>query len=260
MNKINLQIDPSEHHHLQHSPLNSHHSTLTTSMSPSNNASTSIVKFKHQPHPSIELRDLDTSSLAHLKRINSSVLPAKYSARFYIDSLNVGQLAKMAWFDGIPVGVIRCDIDDGSNRFNLRRPAEATATSTDSTTCSPPTTGTDNNTILLNNKPEHAEDMEDTESTENTKNTHNIDKIYIMTLAVLAPYRMYGIATLLVSHIAQQAKIRGIKEVYVHAWTENEDAIEWYENRGFVKQPEIVRGYYRRMRPEGDAYILSLMC
>lgn len=86
----------------------------------------------------------------------------------------------------------------------------------------------------------------------------NQPKIYIMTLAVLAPYREYGIATLLLEHIAQQAIIQGISQVYVHTWTKNEDAIEWYQNRGFIKDQEVVKGYYKKMRPVGDAYILTL--
>lgn len=83
-------------------------------------------------------------------------------------------------------------------------------------------------------------------------------KIYIMTLAVLSPYREYGIATLLIERILAEGQELGIHEVYVHAWTENTEAIEWYEKRGFTKSDQPLKGYYRKMIPKGDAYILCL--
>lgn len=83
-------------------------------------------------------------------------------------------------------------------------------------------------------------------------------RVYIMTLGVLAPFRQYGIATMLLESVLVEAKRLGIREVYVHAWTENVEAIEWYEKRGFTKSAEPIIGYYRKMNPQGDAYILSL--
>lgn len=76
-----------------------------------------------------------------------------------------------------------------------------------------------------------------------------------MTLAVLAPYRSYGIGTKLLDHIIEQAKSMYVHEVWVHVWTENEEAIEWYLNRGFVKG-QLVKEYYKKMNPKSDAIIM----
>ena len=182
------------------SPQSSHSTSFITECLP-------LVRRQHSPHPSISLHDLDAYSLNTLKRINSTVLPSQYSSMWYRDSLKVGQLAKLAFFDdeedgdqSVAVGAIRCAVDNSET---------------------------------------------------------GVPKIYIMTLAVLAAYREYGVATMLLEHIAQQAKISGIHQLYVHAWTDNEAAIEWYENRGFEKSL-VVKGYYWKMRPPGDAVILTL--
>ena len=43
----------------------------------------------------------------------------------------------------------------------------------------------------------------------------------------------------------------GIRDVYAHVWEANEDAVEWYARRAFVVEPEVVVGYYRKLRPRG---------
>lgn len=198
----------------------------------------SIVEFSHQPHPCIDLQDLDVASLPHLKRINSAVLPTNYSPQWYRDSLKVGQLAKLAWFDGIPVGAIRCAVDESSASSAPPRPSNSN-------------NNKNNESKILNSTEPGSEvgfEIDDIP----------VPKIYIMTLAVLSPYRSYGIATLLLAHIVAQAQLLDIHEVYVHAWTENEEAIEWYEKRGFVKHTELIKGYYRKLLPP-DAYLLKLI-
>ncbi|CAN6674494.1 N-alpha-acetyltransferase Nat5p [Trichomonascus vanleenenianus] len=84
-------------------------------------------------------------------------------------------------------------------------------------------------------------------------------KIYIMTLAVLGPYRQHGIGSTLLNHVIDQAKQKFIHEVYVHVWVENEDAIAWYEKRGFAKG-DVVKGYYQKMQPAGDAVVMVYKC
>ena len=43
----------------------------------------------------------------------------------------------------------------------------------------------------------------------------------------------------------------GIRDVYAHVWEANEDAVEWYARRAFVGEPEVVVGYYTKLRPRG---------
>jgi ribosomal protein S18 acetylase RimI-like enzyme len=150
----------------------------------------------------IQLDDLTRNNLGVLRRINSVVLPATYSDKWYEESLSMGELAKLAFYDDLPVGAIRC---------SLETPQKQTA----------PT------------------------------------RIYIMTLAVLAPYRGYGIGTLLLNHVIEQAKSMYLHEISVHVWVDNEDeVVEWYEKRGFTRG-ELVKGYYQKMDPKGDAYIMT---
>ncbi|KAK9457500.1 acyl-CoA N-acyltransferase [Dipodascopsis uninucleata] len=149
---------------------------------------------------SIVLDDLTPNNLGILRKINTVVLPTSYSDAWYKESLTVGELVKLAYFNEIPIGAIRCSLET---------------------------------------PPSHKENT----------------KIYIMTLAVLSPYRNYGIGRKLVEHILEQAKIMFVKEVYCHVWVENEDALAWYERLGFAKG-ELIKGYYRKMEPAGDAYIL----
>jgi hypothetical protein len=52
----------------------------------------------------------------------------------------------------------------------------------------------------------------------------------------------------------EQKEVR-IREVYAHVWTENEEALQWYEKRGFRREGEVVKGYYRRLKPD-TAWIL----
>lgn len=149
----------------------------------------------------IRLDDLTKDNIAAFRRINSVVLQTTYSDSWYRQSLDVGQLAKLALYIDTPVGAIRCALEvQGSLPV----------------------------------------------------------RIYIMTLAVLAPYRGYGIGRRLVDHIVEQARNLFVHEIYVHVWTENAEGIEWYSKRGFQKKG-LVEKYYQKMSPPNDAWIMSLV-
>ena len=66
-------------------------------------------------------------------------------------------------------------------------------------------------------------------------------RLYIMTLGVLAPYRRLGIASQLLAHIMKVANEGRVKvsEVYLHAWTANEEGIEFYKKHGFVVSQDL---------------------
>lgn len=76
--------------------------------------------------------------------------------------------------------------------------------------------------------------------------------LYILTLAVLAPYRGLGIATTLLSSLLTLALSRhpSIQSVYAHVWEANTDALEWYVRREFAVE-DLVASYYRRLKPSG---------
>ncbi|KAL8724830.1 MAG: hypothetical protein Q9166_007732 [cf. Caloplaca sp. 2 TL-2023] len=78
---------------------------------------------------------------------------------------------------------------------------------------------------------------------------------YIQTLALLSPYRSKGIATALLEVIVATLCVEqcyaGTASIYAHVWEENEDALAWYVRRGFQVSNEVLRGYYRRLKPDG---------
>lgn len=78
-------------------------------------------------------------------------------------------------------------------------------------------------------------------------------QLYIQTIALLSPFRQLGIATCLLDNI-----IASIVEhcdrttaIYAHVWEANFEALKWYERRGFTVETDIVKDYYRRLRPSG---------
>ncbi|KAL8817115.1 MAG: hypothetical protein Q9223_003990 [Gallowayella weberi] len=78
---------------------------------------------------------------------------------------------------------------------------------------------------------------------------------YIQTLALLSPYRSKGIATALLEAIITTLCLEhcyaGTISVYAHVWEENEEGLEWYSRRGFHVSGEVLKGYYRRLKPDG---------
>jgi len=83
--------------------------------------------------------------------------------------------------------------------------------------------------------------------------------LYIQSLALLSPYRRYGLATAALDHIIcgviAHPLAEPITSLYAHVWTENEDGLEWYKKRGFTITEPVVHGYYRRLKPD-TAWIL----
>lgn len=80
----------------------------------------------------------------------------------------------------------------------------------------------------------------------------NTKQIYIQALCILAPYREQGLATHLLKSVLQPGLLRkyGVGSIYAHVWESNEDALEWYQRRGF-KQILLVGLYYKRLKPAG---------
>ena len=84
--------------------------------------------------------------------------------------------------------------------------------------------------------------------------TKDSNRLYIMTLAVLAPYRRMGVATKLLEHLLGLTEGKKINEVALHVQINNDDAIKFYERFGFAIV-ETVPAYYKRIEPS-DAYLL----
>ncbi|KAK3954798.1 hypothetical protein QBC32DRAFT_335059 [Pseudoneurospora amorphoporcata] len=82
--------------------------------------------------------------------------------------------------------------------------------------------------------------------------------IYIQSLALLSPYRSLGLAAAALDHIIASASLLpaagstiDVRTIYAHVWTENEEGLQWYGQRGFrTEGRDPVRGYYFKLRPD----------
>jgi N-alpha-acetyltransferase 50 len=87
--------------------------------------------------------------------------------------------------------------------------------------------------------------------------TQGKKRLYIMTISCLPAYRRRGIASKLLNHVLEKSKAdESVYDVYLHVQTSNEDAIAFYEAKGFEKKDKL-ENYYKRIEPN-DAYILQL--
>ena len=84
--------------------------------------------------------------------------------------------------------------------------------------------------------------------------TKDSNRLYIMTLAVLGPYRRMGVATKLLEYLLTLTEGRKINEVALHVQINNDDAIKFYQRFGFAIV-ETAPAYYKRIEPS-DAYLL----
>nr|CAX73304.1 N-acetyltransferase NAT13 [Schistosoma japonicum] len=86
--------------------------------------------------------------------------------------------------------------------------------------------------------------------------SQTVKKCYIMTLGCLAPYRGYGVGTLMLKHVIKSClKHGGIKSIYLHVHVGNEGAVAFYKRFGFEITGEV-NDYYRRIHPQ-TAYVLE---
>lgn len=68
---------------------------------------------------SIELGDVTQHNIKQLKTLNTVVFPVSYNDRFYIDVLEAGELAKLAYYNDIVVGAVCCRVETFENQRRL---------------------------------------------------------------------------------------------------------------------------------------------
>lgn len=81
-------------------------------------------------------------------------------------------------------------------------------------------------------------------------------KVYIMTIAILAPYQRCGIGSELLAEVLQNItdvkkefhQYAKVKEVYLHVQEGRDDAVAFYKKHGF-EEGETVQNYYKRADP-----------
>ena len=80
----------------------------------------------------------------------------------------------------------------------------------------------------------------------------NPHRLYIMTLAVLAPYRGRGIGSQLLQNLLDYCtnSDSDIHDIFLHVQTSNVDAIRFYTERFGFEQGERIENYYsKRISP-----------
>ncbi|UNI24059.1 N-terminal methionine N(alpha)-acetyltransferase NatE [Purpureocillium takamizusanense] len=82
--------------------------------------------------------------------------------------------------------------------------------------------------------------------------------LYIQSLCLLSPYRGLGLINTALENIVGTVIANpalGVRTVTAHVWTENEEALHWYEARGFSRLEPAIEGYYLKLRP-GSAFLV----
>lgn len=167
----------------------------------------------------ISLDDLTVNNVGTFRKINSVCLPTTYPENFYKDALNSDQIVQLAFYSELPVGAVKAKPINTSHR------------------------------------------LASFETTQQTQPTSQIvpNAVYIESLAVLEAYRGLGIGSKLLEFLVEETKKKYVHEVVLHVHVDNEKAIEWYLKKGFVKETELVKDYYKAQGLENpDAVVLSM--
>lgn len=74
-----------------------------------------------RPAYRVELGEVTFHNVKQLKRLNQHIFPISYNDKFYKDVLEVGELAKLAFFNDVVVGAVCCRVDllDGARRLYI---------------------------------------------------------------------------------------------------------------------------------------------
>jgi len=67
----------------------------------------------------VELGAITSHNIKQLKKLNSVIFPVSYNDKFYKDVMDVGELAKLAFYNDIVVGAVCCRIDKSENSRRL---------------------------------------------------------------------------------------------------------------------------------------------
>jgi len=196
-----------------------HYALTSTSASASTSTTTTTTTPTLQP-PQLTLGPITTPvHVASLKRLNSVILPVSYPDSLYRELLTDGDargVSRLAWWNGLCIGGVRGKVEDVN-----------------------PDPGPDSGG-------DHREAKRKV-------------KVYLMTMGVLSPFRRVGVGGALLEWLRNGGDGKGkegsapwdVVEVYAHVWEANSDALEWYARRGFTVDREMVKGYYRKLRPNG---------
>lgn len=195
----------------------------------------------HQPTKTVPsnvtITPVTSTSLTAYRRLITTLLPIRYPDKFYKDSIANSTSSSLAlcalWHHATSTGKQNYEAIHGSIP-SPNYPAEPTVVG--GIQC------------RLEPRPTAPSESFSARSTQ---------VLYIQTLAVLSPYRSLGIASRLLDTVIATAiahystSADNVSEIYAHVWEANVEAVEWYARRGFVVEPGLVEGYYRKLKPSG---------
>ncbi|XP_076014486.1 N-alpha-acetyltransferase 50-like [Genypterus blacodes] len=67
----------------------------------------------------VELGDVTLHKIGQLRKLNQAIYPFSYNHTFYDDVLEIGELAKLVYFNDIVVGAVCCSVDHSQNQKRL---------------------------------------------------------------------------------------------------------------------------------------------
>lgn len=232
-------MELSSHHSTLQPPLKplqpkarNHSSSPSAIPPPPTKSTTSLLHTPAHPQlpPNVSITPPTAATLPSYRRLITLLLPIAYPASFYAASISPPSdtFALLAlWHDSptstpIVVAGIQARVEPAALSLPL-----AASTPASSSSSSPAQKG-------------------------KQKPPGEVQNLYILTLALLAPYRRLGIATTLLSVLLALALSHhpSVQSVYAHVWEANTDALEWYVRRGFAVE-SLVAAYYRRLKPGG---------
>ncbi|KAK6511977.1 hypothetical protein TWF481_000874 [Arthrobotrys musiformis] len=193
--------------------------------------------------PNVSIRAPTKTNVHLLKRINSLLLPVSYPENFYREILQNPEseaLTRLAFYDEECVGGIRCRLETAAEyQAGLERLERLD------------TMDIYGGSRILKEVAHHR--FNGSGSGGGNEDGHPKRKIYIMTLAVLSPYRSLSIGSHLLDYMLSTAAKEPTIDAdlaYAHVWVSNDGALEFYRKQGFeVDNGPIVRDYYRRLEP-----------
>ncbi|KAF3162746.1 hypothetical protein TWF788_001758 [Orbilia oligospora] len=171
--------------------------------------------------PNVSIRAPTKANVHLLKRINSLLLPVSYPENFYREILQNPEseaLTRLAFYDEECVGGIRCRLETAAEY-------QAGLEKLD-------TTDIYGSSKILEAVADHK--ANGSGGRRNSEDSHPKRKVYIMTLAVLSPYRSLSIGSHLLDYILSIAAKEPTIDAdlaYAHVWVSNDGALEFYRKQ-----------------------------
>lgn len=179
--------------------------------------------------PNVTISPCTEQHITAFRRLNSLLLPIPYRADFYAETVQdpvIASITRVALWHEAPT----------STSASAQRQQDTQITS------SPPRLVASIRCRLLSCPPHDP--------------TEFAPILYISTLTTLSPFRRHALASHLLATVTRTAvEEYGAIAIMAHVWEANEEAMEWYRNRGFrfvVKEED----YYRRLAPKTAAWVV----